>query len=303
MANTRKRYNKKTKKRGKTACGNTARNCNCSSSRSNQNNQNNRSAKMTEIFNRNKKRNRMIRNIRMGQSTFSRIYGGQNTVDSYKQAGGERRTLEEEERWAIYNQQYQDALQDAILDVQPVLSTPFTNPTRRLSKVQMDQIRDQVDTKFTSEEMADWKALKGKKQYRTGGYLPDGQAGGASPFVGQPWSPSGSANTGNYFAPSPNGVGTGLVPILDDGQPLPPGNARFPTQLGPQLMKGLLGGGNKAYRSKSSSSKKHRGGGILGDFNSLVANVGYKMGSFSSNLDGLNPPPNPNPYDQPIQRL
>ena len=191
MTNTRKRYNKKTKKRGKTA-----RKCNCSS------NGNNRSAKMTEIFNRNKKRNRMIRNIRMGRSTFSRVYGGA---------------------------------------VEPVE-----------------------------------------------------QSGGASPFVGQPWSPSGNANTGNYFAPSPNGVGTGLVPILDNGQPPPPGTARFPTQLGPQLMKG------GAYKSRS---KKHRGGGILSDFNSLVANAGYKMGSFSSNLDGLNPPPNPNPYDQPIQRL
>ena len=199
MANTRtrKRYNKKTK---------TARNCKCINSRSNQNNGNNRSAKMTEILNRNKKRNRMIHNIRMGRSTFSRIYGGQATVGIYKQAGG------------------------------------------------------------------------------------------ASPFVGQPWSPSGGANTGNYFAPSPNGVGTGLVPKFDGGQPLPPGNARFPTQLGPQLMKG----GNKAYKSRRN---KYRGGGILSDFNSLVANAGYKMGSFNSSLDGLKPPPNPNPYDQPIQRL
>jgi len=219
MANTRKKYNKKTKKRGKNARGNTARNCNCSS------NGNNRSAKMTEIFNRNKKRNRMIRNIRMGRSTFNRMYGGQKEE---KPAGG---------------------------------------GTRPVSVVQ--------------------------------------QLGGSSPFVGQPWSPSGSANTGNYFALSPNGVGgTGVVvPKLDDGQPLPPGNARFPTQLGPQLMKGLLGGGNKAYRSRRSSSKKHRGGGILSDFNSLVANAGYKMGSFNSNLDGVKPPPNPNPYDQPIQRL
>ncbi len=218
MANTRKKYNKKTKKRGKdargkNARGNTVRNCNCSNSRSNQNNgnNNNRSAKMTEIFNKNKKRNRMIHNIRMGRSTFSRIYGGQKAV---------------------------------------------------------------------------------------------GQSGGASPFVGQPWSPSGGANTGNFFALSPNGVGgTGVVvPKLDDGQPLPPGNARFPTQLGPQLMRGLLGGGNKAYRGRSRS-KKHRGGGIVSDFNSLVANASYKMGSFNSNLDGLKPPPNPNPYDQPIQRL
>lgn len=294
MANTRKKYNnKKTKKRGKNARGNTARNCNCNYS-SNQNNGNNRSAKMAEIFNKNKKRNRMIRNIRMGRSTFSRIYGGQKAV--VEQSGGERRTLEEEERWATYNQQYQDALQDAILDVQPVLSTPLTNPTRLLSKVQMDQIRDQVDDQFTSEEMADWKALKGKKQYRNGGGLPNGQSGGASPFVGAPWNPSGNANTGNYFAPSPNGVGTGLVPKMDDGQPLPPGNARFPTQLGPQLMRG----GNKAYRSRS---KKHRGGGIVSDFNSLVANASYKLGSFNSKLDGVNPPPNPNPYDQPIQRM
>lgn len=212
MANTRKKYNnKKTKKRGKPA-----RNCNYSS---NQNNGNNRSAKMAEIFNKNKKRNRMIRNIRMGRSTFSRIYGGQNLV----------------------------------------------GPPN---------------------------ALEGGKKQR-GRPL---QLGGASPFVGAPWNPSGNANTGNYFAPSPNGVGTGLVPKMDDGQPLPPGNARFPTQLGPQLMRG----GNKAYRSRS---KKHRGGGIVSDFNSLVANASYKLGSFNSNLDGVNPPPNPNPYDQPIQRM
>jgi len=207
MANTRK-YNKKTKKRGKNARGNTARNCNCRNGHSNNSsNGKNRSAKMTEVFNKNKKRNRMIHNIRMGRSTFSRIYGGQKAV--VEQTGG-----------------------------------------------------------------------------------------GSSPFVGQPWSPSGGANTGNYFAPSPSGVGTGLVPKFDDGQPLPPGNARFPTQLGPQLMKG-------GRSSRSSRRNKHRGkgGGILSDFNSLVANVGYKMGSFNSNLDGLKPPPNPNPYDQPIQRL
>jgi hypothetical protein len=85
------------------------------------------------------------------------------------------------------------------------------------------------------------------------------------------------------------------VPNLDDGQPLPPGNARFPTQLGPQMR-----GGNKAYKSRS---RKHRGGGIISDFNSLVANVGYKFNDFNSELDGVNPPPNPNPYDQPIQRM
>jgi len=226
MANTRKKYNKKTKRRGKTACGKTARNCNCSNctncsnscnscnnnintaacncncsncknNRNSNNNRNNRSAKMTEIFNRNKKRNRMIRNIRMGRSTFNRMYGGQSS----------------------------------------------------------------------------------------------------SQFVGPPWSPFGNPNTGNFFAPSPNGVGgTGVVvPKLDDGQPLPPGNARFPTQLGPQMR-----GGNKAYKSRS---RKHRGGGIVSDFNSLVANVGYKFNDFNSELDGVNPPPNPNPYDQPIQRM
>ena len=239
MANTRKKYNKKTKKRGKNARGNTARKCNCSNctncsnscnscnnnintaacncncsncknNRNSNNNRNNRSAKMTEIFNRNKKRNRMIRNIRMGRSTFNRMYGGG---------------------------------QDAFIRV------------------------------------------------------PQVQAGGSSPFVGAPWSPSGNPNTGNFFAPSPNGVGgTGVVvPKLDDGQPLPPGNARFPTQLGPQMR-----GGNKAYKSRS---RKHRGGGIVSDFNSLVANVGYKFNAFNSELDGVNPPPNPNPYDQPIQRM
>jgi hypothetical protein len=203
MASTRKKYNnKKTKKRGKPA-----RSCNCSS------NGNNRSAKMTEIFNKNKKRNRMIRNIRMGRSTFSRIYGGQSLVGPPNGFEG------------------------------------------------------------------------GKKQC----------GGGSSPFVGAPWNPSGNPNTGNFFALSPNGVGTGLDPKLDDGQPLPPGNARFPTQLGPQMR-----GGNKAYRSRS---KKHRGGGIVNDFNSLVANASYKLGSFNSELDGVNPPPNPNPYDQPIQRM
>ena len=225
MANTRKKYNKKTKKHGKTVRGKTARKCNCSNctncsnscnscnnnintaacncnssnckNNRNSNNRNNRSAKMTEIFNRNKKRNRMIRNIRMGRSTFNRMYGGQSS----------------------------------------------------------------------------------------------------SPFVGAPWNPSGNPNTGNFFAPSPNGVGgTGVVvPKLDDGQPLPPGNARFPTQLGPQMR-----GGNKAYKSRS---RKHRGGGIISDFNSLVANVGYKFNDFNSKLDGVNPPPNPNPYDQPIQRM
>lgn len=186
MVNTRKKYNKKTKKRGKPArscncsncssCSNScsnrcnknnmnnACNCNCSNCRNNRNNGmsngcnwnngnngnngNNRSAKMTEIFNRNKKRNRMIRNIRMGRSTFNRMYGGQTILNE----GGKK------------------------------------------------------------------------------------QRGGSSQFVGAPWNPSGNPNTGNYFAPSPNGGGTGLVPILDDGQPLPPGNARFPTNSAPNLI-------------------------------------------------------------------
>lgn len=248
MANTRKKYNKKTKKHGKTVRGKTARtcnctncsnscnscnscnnnintaacNCNCSNCKNNRNsnNRNNRSAKMTEIFNRNKKRNRMIRNIRMGRSTFNRMYGGQTEERPGRpgQLGGHRQAVEP-------------------------------------------------------------------------------QLGGSSQFVGPPWSPFGNPNTGNYFAPSPNGVGgTGVVvPKLDDGQPLPPVNARFPTQLGPQMR-----GGNKAYKSRS---RKHRGGGIISDFNSLVANVGYKFNDFNSELDGVNPPPNPNPYDQPIQRM
>jgi hypothetical protein len=261
MSNTRKKYNKKTKKHGKTVRGKTARtcnctncsnscnscnscnnnintaacNCNCSNCKNNRNsnNRNNRSAKMTEIFNRNKKRNRMIRNIRMGRSTFNRMYGGQT-----------------EER-----------------------------PFNRMYGGQ------------TEERPGRPGQLGGHRQ----AVYP--QLGGSSQFVGPPWSPFGNPNTGNFFAPSPNGVGgTGVVvPKLDDGQPLPPVNARFPTQLGPQMR-----GGNEAYKSRS---RKHRGGGIISDFNSLVANVGYKFNDFNSELDGVNPPPNPNPYDQPIQKM
>ena len=62
------------------------------------------------------------------------------------------------------------------------------------------------------------------------------QQGGASQFIGSPWTVSNNPNTGNYFAPSPLGVGTGNVPKFNDGQPLNHG-ARWPTQLGPQLAK------------------------------------------------------------------
>lgn len=58
---------------------------------------------------------------------------------------------------------------------------------------------------------------------------------------------SGGGSIGrNYFALSPKGVGTGLVPKFDDGRPL--GNARYPTQLGPQLAKLGQAGGRRSRK-------------------------------------------------------
>jgi len=196
MANTKKKYNRnnKTKKR-------LQKNSNA----------NVRNSKMIELFKMNRKRNKMIRNIRMGRSTFNRIGGG-------------------------------------------------------------------------------------------------GQTGGSnfiSQFIGKPWNAF--SEKSNYFAQSPNGVGTGVVPINLDGQPL--GSARFPTQHGPQLAKlgHIRGGGGgvsqKINRRRTYFNKRNKiGGGLIGDLNNVVSNVSYKMGEFYSKLDGQNPPPNPNPYDQPIQQ-
>lgn len=113
------------------------------------------------------------------------------------------------------------------------------------------------------------------------------QSGGGfmSQFIGKPWTPDSIGR--NYFALSPKGVGTGLVPKFDDGRPL--GNARYPTQLGPQLAKlGQAGGGRR-------SMKNIKGGGVLDGVTYLVNNLNAK-------LDGTSRPTNPDPHVQPISK-
>lgn len=98
---------------------------------------------------------------------------------------------------------------------------------------------------------------------------------------------SGGGSIGrNYFALSPKGVGTGLVPKFDDGRPL--GNARYPTQLGPQLAKLGQAGGRR-------SRKNIRGGGVLDGVTYLVNNLNAKLG-------GTSRPTNPDPHVQPISK-
>ena len=102
-----------------------------------------------------------------------------------------------------------------------------------------------------------------------------------SQFIGKPWSTDSIGR--NYFALSPKGVGTGVVPTLNDGRPLY--NARFATQLGPQVPKlGQVGG--------SKSRKNIRGGGVLDG-------VTYLVNNFNAKLDGMPRPPNPDPHVQP----
>ena len=107
-------------------------------------------------------------------------------------------------------------------------------------------------------------------------------------------------NIRKYFALSPKGVGTGIVPKFDDGRPL--GNARFPTQLGPQLAKlGQVGGGGGGSRKRSKGIKV-KGGGIVSDFNNMVDSAKYSWNSFNDKMAGNNPPTNPAPFNQPISR-
>ena len=111
------------------------------------------------------------------------------------------------------------------------------------------------------------------------------QTGGksfVSQFIGKPWTPDSLGS--NYFSLSPKGVGTGVVPKFDDGQPL--GSARYPTQLGPQLAKLGQAGGRR--------SRKHiRGGGVLDGATYLVNN-------FNAKLEGTSRPLNPDPHSQPF---
>ena len=102
-----------------------------------------------------------------------------------------------------------------------------------------------------------------------------------SQFIGKPWSTDSIGR--NYFALSPKGVGTGVVPKFDDGRPLY--NARFATQLGPQVPKlGQIGGGSR-------SRKNIRGGGVLDG-------ATYLVNKFNAKLDGMPRPQNPDPSDQ-----
>ena len=123
------------------------------------------------------------------------------------------------------------------------------------------------------------------RNIRMGRVRQSGGGGGfMSQFIGKPWSPDSIGR--NYFALSPKGVGTGLVPKFDDGQPL--GNARYPTQLGPQLAKLGQAGGRR-------SRKNIRGGGVLDGVTYLVNNLNAK-------LDGTSRPANPDPHVQPISK-
>ena len=169
------------------------------------------SKKHQELYARNKKRNSIIRNIRMGRSTFNRLGGGGGYIrkDGYK---------------------YQE--------------------------------------------------------------------GGASPFIGSPWTVSNNPNSGNYFAPSPLGVGTGNVPGFEDGHSINNG-ARWPTQNGPQLAKlGEMKGGRR--NKKKTIRQLIQGGGIFDDIRGVYSNIVSSATDFNSRLDGVKPPLSSSPWDQPI---
>ena len=156
---------------------------------------------------------------------------------------------------------------------------------------------------------ATFNRLGGGSYMRKDGYTC--QQGGSSQFVGSPWSVSNNPNTGNYFAQSPLGVGTGLVPKFDDGQPIYP--AKFPTQLGPQVAKlgeikggGRGSGGGYGYSKKIKNQKTIRslikGGGIFDDVMGVYNDAVSSATNFSSKLQGVNPPPSSYAWDQPIAR-
>ncbi len=135
-----------------------------------------------------------------------------------------------------------------------------------------------------------------------GGYIrKDGyksQEGGGSPFIGSPWTVSNNPNTGNYFAPSPLGVGTGNVPKFEDGQPINHG-ARWPTQNGPQLAKlGEMKGGRR--NKKKTIKQLIHGGGIFDDIRGVYTNIVSSATDFNSKLNGVKPPLSSSPWDQPI---
>ena len=135
-----------------------------------------------------------------------------------------------------------------------------------------------------------------------GGYIrKDGykyQEGGASQFIGSPWTVSNNPNTGNYFAPSPLGVGTGNVSRFEDGQSINHG-ARWPTQNGPQLAKlGEMKGGRR--NKKQTIRHLINGGGVIDDIRGVYSNIVSSATDFNSRLDGFKPPLSSSPWDQPI---
>ena len=139
--------------------------------------------------------------------------------------------------------------------------------------------------------------------HKDGGYTC--QQGGSSQFVGAPWTVSNNPNPGNYFAQSPLGVGTELVPKFDNGLPLYP--AKFPTQLGPQVAKlgEIKGGGYGKGDGKKRKNQKTirsliRGGGFFDDVKGVYNNAVSSATDFNSKLQGVNPPPSSYPWDQPI---
>ena len=123
----------------------------------------------------------------------------------------------------------------------------------------------------------------GRVRQSGGGFMSMSQS--MSQFIGKPWTTDSIGR--NYFALSSKGVGTGLVPTFDDGRPL--GNARYPTQLGPQLAKLGQAGGRRR------SMKNIKGGGVLDGVTYLVNNLNAKLG-------GTPRPTNPDPHVQPISK-
>ena len=137
----------------------------------------------------------------------------------------------------------------------------------------------------------------GSYMRRDGGYT-NQQEGGGSQFVGSPWTVSNNPNTGNYFAPSPLGVGTGNVSRFEDGQSINHG-ARWPTQNGPQLAKlGEMKGGRR--NKKQTIRHLINGGGVIDDIRGVYSNIVSSATDFNSRLNGVKPPLSSSPWDQPI---
>ena len=107
-----------------------------------------------------------------------------------------------------------------------------------------------------------------------GGYkCQKGGGGYISQFIGRPWTVSNNPNTSNYFAPSPLGVGTELVPKFEGGQSINNG-ARWPTQLGTQFPKlGEMKGGSGEEIEKIDIDTSDSNGGNRGSPMELIDRI------------------------------